>query len=107
MSSQSNAVDIARYANVLAAMSAAARLRIMRLLLWAHPDGLVVGDIQKDLGLTPSNLSCHLKKLKNQKLVMVRRDGPRLWYSATVGVLEELLHFLYASCCMRKVTRPK
>lgn len=65
-------VDIARYANVLAAMGMASRLRIMRLLLAAHPDGLVVGNIQKQLGFTASNLSCHLKKLKNQKLVIVR-----------------------------------
>ena len=94
-------VDIARYANVLAAMGMASRLRIMRLLLSAHPDGLVVGHIQKQLGFTASNLSCHLKKLKNQKLVIVRRDGTRLWYSANVGALEELLRFLHAQCCMR------
>ena len=94
-------VDIARYANVLAAMGMASRLRIMRLLLAAHPDGLVVGNIQKQLGFTASNLSCHLKKLKSQKLVIVRRDGTRLWYSANVGALEELLRFLYSKCCMR------
>ena len=78
-------VNIARYADVLAAMGTASRLRIMRLLLAAHPDGLVVGKIQKELGLTPSNLSHHLEKLKNQGLVVVRRDGARLWYSANVA----------------------
>ena len=94
-------VNVARYADVLAAMGTASRLRIMRLLLSAHPDGLVVGNIQKHLGFTASNLSCHLKKLKNQKLVIVRRDGTRLWYSANVRTLEELLRFLYSKCCMR------
>lgn len=95
-------INIARYADVLAAMGMASRLRIMRLLLSAHPDGLVVGEIQKELGLTPSNLSHHLEKLKNQGLVVVRRDGSRLWCSANVATLEELLRFLYSECCMRK-----
>ena len=93
--------NVARYADMLSALGAEPRLRIIRLLLSAHPDGLVVGHIQKQLGFTASNLSCHLKKLKNQKLVIVRRDGTRLWYSANVGALEELLRFLHAQCCMR------
>ena len=43
-------VDIARYADVLAAMGMASRLRIMRLLLSAHPDGLVVGEHPEGIG---------------------------------------------------------
>lgn len=38
-------VDVVRYAEMLAALGTEPRLRIMRLLLSAHPDGLVVGDI--------------------------------------------------------------
>ena len=75
--------------------------RIMRLLLSAHPDGLVVGDIQKELGLTASNLSHHLEKLKNEELVRVRRDGTFLWYSANAAALRDLLSFLYSECCTR------
>ena len=41
----------------------------MRLLLSAHPDGLVVGDIQAELGIPDSTLSHHLEKLKNEDLV--------------------------------------
>jgi len=101
MRPQSADVNIARYADVLAAMGTESRLRIMRLLLSAHPASLMVGNIQKKLGLTASNLSYHLEKLKNQELVVVRRDGTRLWYSANVTALEELLGFLYSQCCMR------
>ena len=36
---------IARYADMFSAMGTEPRLRIMRLLLSAHPDGMVVGDI--------------------------------------------------------------
>lgn len=93
--------NVARYADMFAALGTETRLRIVRLLVPAHPDGVVVGDIQKELGLTASTLSHHLDKLKNQKLVTVRRDGTFLWYSANSAVLKDLLAFLYSECCTR------
>ncbi|MFB3779102.1 MAG: ArsR/SmtB family transcription factor [Bryobacteraceae bacterium] len=93
--------DVSRYADMLAAMGAEPRLRIMRLLLSAHPDGLVVGDIGTELGIAASTLSHHLEKLKNEDLVSVRRQGTFLWYSANTEALKELLTFLYAECCGR------
>jgi ArsR family transcriptional regulator, arsenate/arsenite/antimonite-responsive transcriptional repressor len=92
-------IDVPRYAEMLTALGKEPRLRIMRLLLSAHPDGLVVGHIQKELGLTASNLSHHLEKLKNEELITVRRDGSFLWYSANALALKELLAFLYSECC--------
>src|SRR5262245_27455743 len=90
-----------RYADMLAAMRTESRLRIMRLLLSAHPEGLVVGDICSELDIPNSTLSHHLEKLKNEGLVRVRREGTFLWYSANTDVLQELLGFLYAECCTR------
>src|SRR5271166_866193 len=52
-----------------------ARLRIMQLLLSAHPEGLVVSEIQDDLEIPSSTLSHHLEKLKNEDLVRVERQG--------------------------------
>src|SRR5436305_1403421 len=95
------AEDIVRYADMLAAMGTEPRLRIMRLLLSAHPDGMVVGDIGAELEISPSTLSHHLEKLKNESLVTVRREGTYLWYSASTKALEELVGFLYAECCTR------
>ena len=77
------------------------RLRIMQLLLSAHPDGLVVGEIGNKLEIPSSTLSHHLEKLKNEDLVKVRREGTFLWYSANTDALKELLGFLYAECCTR------
>src|ERR1035438_1088621 len=74
------------------------RLRIMRVLLSAHPDGMVVGDIGSELGIAASTLSHHLEKLKNEDLVKVRREGTYLWYSANAETLKQLLGFLYAEC---------
>jgi len=93
--------QIARFADMLSALGAESRLRILRLLLAAHPEGLVVGEIQAELGITPSNLSHHLDKLKNENLVSVRREGTYLRYTANTEGLQELLQFLYAECCSR------
>ncbi len=96
-----SARDVSRYADMLAAMGAEPRLRIMRLLLSAHPDGLIAGDIGAELGIPASTLSHHLDKLKNEELVEVRRQGTFLWYTANTEALRELLTFLYAECCGR------
>ena len=90
-----------RYADMFSAMGTEPRLRIVRLLLSAHPEGLVVGDIGSELEIPSSTLSHHLDKLKNEDLVRVRREGTFLWYSANTEALQELLSFLYAECCTR------
>ena len=100
-------VDTARYADMFAAMGTEARLRIVRLLLAAHPDGMIVGDIQTELGIPASTLSHHLDKLKNEELVTVERQGTFLLYRANEATLQELLQFLYAECCTRsKAVKP-
>ena len=107
MPNRDNAEQVIRYADMFAAMGAEPRLRIMQLLLTAHPQGLVVGDIQDELGIPASTLSHHLDKLKNEELVNVRREGTFLWYMANTEALQELLNFLYAECCTRnKAVRP-
>src|SRR5215475_3202063 len=93
--------EITRFADMFSAMGTGPRLRIMRLLLSAHPDGMVVGDIGAELGIPASTLSHHLEKLKNEELVKVRRESTYLWYTANTEALEELLGFLYAECCTR------
>jgi ArsR family transcriptional regulator len=99
---------IVRYADMFTAMGTEPRLRIMRLLLSAHPDGMVVGEIQAELGISPSTLSHHLDKLKNEDLVRVSREGTFLRCSANADVLQELLGFLYAECCTRnKAFKPE
>ncbi|HVX56332.1 MAG TPA: metalloregulator ArsR/SmtB family transcription factor [Candidatus Saccharimonadales bacterium] len=100
--------DVARYADMFSAMGTEARLRIMRLLLSAHPDGMTAGDIGAELDIPASTLSHHLDKLKNEDLVKVHREGTFLWYSANAVVLQELLGFLYAECCTRnKAVEPQ
>ena len=99
---------VARYADMFSAMGTESRLRIMQLLLSAHPDGLIVGDIQAELDIPNSTLSHHLDKLKNEGLIRVRRESTFLRYSANIETLQELLQFLYAECCTRnKALKPR
>jgi len=99
---------VAKYADMFSAMGTEARLRIMQSLLCAHPEGLVVGEIQEELDIPNSTLSHHLDKLKNEDLVNVRREGTFLRYTANLDALQELLQFLYAECCTRnKALKPQ
>jgi len=91
----------ARYADMFAALGTDCRLQILRLLLSAHPDGMVVGDIQTEIGIPPSTLSHHLERLKAEGLLTVQRESTFLRYFANTEVLEELLGFLFAECCKR------
>jgi DNA-binding transcriptional ArsR family regulator len=96
-----NIERVAKYADMFSAMGTEPRLRIMQLLLTAHPDGLVVGEIQEELDIPSSTLSHHLDKLRTEDLVNVSRESTFLRYTANTAALEELLQFLYAECCTR------
>ncbi len=93
---------------MFSAMGTEARLRIMQFLLSAHPEGLVVGEIQEELDIPNSTLSHHLDKLRNEGLVEVKRESTFLRYTANTEALQEILQFLYAECCTRnKALKPQ
>src|ERR1700756_4014970 len=99
---------VAKYADMFSAMGTEPRLRIMQLLLTAHPEGLVVSEIQEELEIPNSTLSHHLDKLRTEDLVAVKREGTFLRYTANTEALQELLQFLYAECCTRnKALKPQ
>lgn len=101
MQTGADAYDVAQLADMMAAMGAEPRLRIMRLLLTAHPGGLVVGEIQEQTGINGSTLSHHLEKLRREDLVRAVREGTYFRYTVNTGALRTLLTFLYAECCSR------
>jgi ArsR family transcriptional regulator, arsenate/arsenite/antimonite-responsive transcriptional repressor len=103
-----NAENVARFADMFSAMGTEVRLRIMQLLLSAHPEGMVVGELQEELDIPNSTLSHHLDKLRNEGLVQVRRESTFLRYTANTEALQEVLRFLYAECCTRnKAVEPR
>lgn len=100
--------SVTRYADMFAALGSEPRLRIVRLLLSAHPDGMVVNEIQTETGVAGSTLSHHLEKLKHDQLVTTAREKAFIRYRANTEALEELLGFLYAECCTRnKAVEPQ
>ncbi len=105
---KNDAEETARYADMLAALGAEPRLRIVRLLLAAHPEGLVGGEIGSELGIPPTTLSLHLDKLKTDGRDAVRRESTFLRYTADTATLQEIVGFLFAECCTRnKAIRPE
>jgi len=99
--------QVVKFADMFSAMGTEVRLRIMQLLLSAHPEGLVVGEIQEELDIPNSTLSHHLDKLRMEDLVNVKRESTFLRYTANVDALQEVLQFLYAECCTRnKAVKP-
>jgi len=101
VTSKKRAEQVAKYADMFSAMGTEPRLRVMQLLLSAHPEGLVVGELQGELEIPNSTLSHHLDKLRNEGLVKVQRESTFLRYTANTEALRELLQFLYSECCTR------
>ena len=97
---------VTRCSDRFAALGSEPRLQIVRLLLSAHPTGMVAGEIQEELDIPNSTLSHHLEKLRNVGLVDVRRAGTFLWYKANTAALQEILGFLYEECCTRNRVVP-
>ena len=108
MQNRKSEEQVAKFADMFSAMGTEARLRIMQLLLSAHPEGLVVSEIQEELEIPNSTLSHHLDKLRNEGLVQVQRESTFLRYTADTNALRQLLQFLYAECCTRnKALKPE
>lgn len=81
------------------ALSQETRLRIVRLLVAAGPDGMPAGAIGEAVGASSSNLSFHLGHLERAGLVRSRREARSIIYSAVYPALSGLVAFLMRDCC--------
>ncbi len=81
------------------ALSQETRLRIVRMLVKAGPDGLAAGAVAETAGVSASNISFHLKELEHSGLIAARREGRSILYSAEYAALGGLLRFLMEDCC--------
>ena len=81
------------------AMSQETRLRIVRLLVRAGPEGMAAGAVAAAVAVSPSNVSFHLKELERAGLVAARRDARSIVYSAGYDALSGLIRFLMEDCC--------
>lgn len=85
--------------NAFGALAQESRLRIVRLLVTACPDGLPAGAVAEQIGATPSNMSFHLKELERAGLVQSRKAARQIIYSAELPALSGLIAFLMRDCC--------
>jgi len=81
------------------ALSQETRLRIMRMLVVAGPDGMAAGAIAETAEVSASNVSFHLKEMERAGLVAARRDARSIIYSAEFDGLSGLIRFLMHDCC--------
>jgi DNA-binding transcriptional ArsR family regulator len=88
-------------AAAFAALGQPSRLKIVRLLLSAHPQGLPAGEIQKELDIAAPTLSHHLDKLRQVGIVAAQKDRQWIWYRVQSEALKYLIDFLFEECCTR------
>lgn len=91
--------EITLAATAFAALGSEQRLAIVRRLVRAGPEGLTMGDLGNDVGVTGSVLTHHLKQLVSAGLVAQRKDGRRILSSIDHAAINALSAFLVAECC--------
>lgn len=89
-------------AKIFEALSSDIRLDLFRLLVRNAPDGLVAGDIAKQLDIPANNLSFHLKALVHAGLASDEKEGRFVRYRASIPLMLEVVAYLTAECCSGK-----
>jgi len=90
-----------RHAEQLSALGHPVRLKILRFVVQAGPEGAPAGDIQTHVDLPASTLSHHLKRLSDAGVLSSRSEGTFLFYAADYTALRILTDYLWEDCCKR------
>ncbi|MBO6544479.1 MAG: winged helix-turn-helix transcriptional regulator [Alphaproteobacteria bacterium] len=83
-------------AQLLNAMSNPHRLRVLCEL---HAGELMVGDLQDRIGISQSNLSQQLARLRRDGLVSTRRESQKIFYTLASDEVVQLIHLLHELFC--------
>ena len=89
----------AQIVEALGALAHEHRLAVYRLLVQRGPQGLPAGAIGEGIGLVPSSLTFHLQALQRAGLILQRRVGRQLIYSADFDAMNGLVGYLTENCC--------
>lgn len=81
------------------ALSQETRLRVFRLLVEYGPEGAAAGKIGETLGIPHNTLSFHLSHMSNADLVISRRAGRSIIYSANFEFFTGLIRYMVEDCC--------
>ena len=88
-----------RHAEQLSALGHPIRLKILRFVVQAGPEGAAAGDIQTHVELPASTLSHHLKRLVEAGVLSSRTEGTFHFYAADYAALRDLTDYLWEDCC--------
>ena len=92
-------MDIKQAITLFDALSQETRLRAFRLLVQAGPEGLAAGVISQRLSTPHNTLSFHLSHLSNAGIVVSRKQGRSVIYSANFEITRDLIGFMVKDCC--------
>lgn len=95
------APKLERHAEQLSALGHPVRLKALRFIVQAGPDGAAAGDIQSHVDLAASTLSHHLKRLVDAGVVTTRTEGTFHYYAAHYDTLRTLTDYVWEDCCKR------
>jgi len=79
------------HSKLLSALANHKRLQIMQII---SEQEVGVGDLAKKVGLSQSALSQHLARLRNEQLVVTRRDAQNVYYSTNHAGFRTILNSL-------------
>ena len=92
-------MDEARALAGFAVLSEPTRLRILKALVVAGPDGMRAGDIGIAVGASPSRASFHLSSMTDSGLIRARRQARHVIYDVDFAHIGALLSFVLHDCC--------
>lgn len=81
------------------ALSQETRLKVFRLLVEYGPEGAAAGAVSEALAIPHNTLSFHLNHMSNASLVVSRREGRSIIYSANFDLMTDLIRFMVEDCC--------
>ena len=94
-------MKLERHAEQLSALGHPVRLKVLRFVVQAGPEGAAAGEIQVHVDMPPSTLSHHLKRLVDAGLLTTRLESTFHYYSADYGSLKALTDYVWEDCCKR------
>lgn len=95
-------MDIDHALVAISALSQETRLKVYKILVEYGRTGAPAGVVGRRLGVSHNNLSFHLSHLSHAGLVSSRKVGRSIVYSAKTAAIEDLIGFLYESCCIHE-----
>jgi ArsR family transcriptional regulator len=98
-------VDISRHMDLnsaidtLSALAQPTRLKAFRRLIRAYPGEVSAGELARLSKVPHNTMSTHLAALTRAGLIVVRREGRMMNYSADLQGFRALIKFLMHDCC--------